>query len=735
MSKWLSCLTWMCVVIAAAGVAQAALPGQTSSKPGQTTLRMPNLPQGVYAISFRLRIDRTESSVTPLANLTVSVPDYRDVLLKPITPILFDAPGTPKDFVLIFDNFRTQDVTAQVALVRNKVPAPKLTVERITMGPVQQVAIGTVWPGKILYYRNEDASGFVSVYNGTDKAQSLTLRCTLESDLDRVHTIKEQALRLEPGTRCEVPVIWNTGSEEYGFALAAAVLDESGQVLSQKREYFSVADNLWKVGITQSGRGCRVPFGPGPNESVPVAEIKKGEEQLAAELARPLAPVYWNYCNYVEFFAWAPDDFCCLAPVADYWYSGTGNYTTGKRQLQMAIEWLHRRGMRATTYLNPSPIGYGGDQVLQRHPERFMYEKNGQPYLGAYYEKKLEVGSRIRDQGPWELQLSPYALILGINIATPEAVDGQVEQIVKAQKMFGWDGVRYDNGTFRADGYDFWGKKIDGDDPKRKNELEARAWAQMRDSLWERIGPNFVVGGNFDYQLRDRSPAAWDESCRKGQLLMEEIPRSSWNPQSDTNRWQDFMTYYHKSGEVVRGLGGHHLIIGFDKQYAVDQLYLSIFTYAGRTHPYSHQYHSETLPLGDYAQFVTRYSALLWDIERVKALENPESRITVQSSRPVWWRPYACVRTAPDGKRQYIVHLVNPPVQERIYTDPTNKVPPPQTNVKVSLKLQSGEHITAARELTAEPVLHQLMLPLARQDNQVSVTVPTLHFWSVVVFQ
>jgi hypothetical protein len=299
--------------------------------------------------------------------------------------------------------------------------------------------------------------------------------------------------------------------------------------------------------------------------------------------------------------------------------------------------------------------------------------------------------------------------------------------------MFGWDGIRFDNATYGAGGYDFWGKKIDGDDPKKKDALEARAWAHMRDSVWKQLGPNFVIGDNCDRQFRDRSPAAWDESCRKGQLLMEEVPRSSYSADSPTNRWHDYMVFYHNSGEAVRALGGHHLTIGFDVQYPVDHMYLSIFTYAGRTHAYANL-HADTLPFGNHAAFATRYSALLWDIDRVKALPEPEKKIAVQSAQPIWWQEYATVRTTPEGKRQYILHLINPPVQERVHSDVTNKVPAPQKNFTVTLKLDGGEKITRATLLSPDPVIRQVTLPVTAQAGQVSVTVPDLYFWDMLVF-
>jgi hypothetical protein len=687
-------------------------------------------------VTFRLQVDRLAPTVTPLATLQVGVADYPQVALQQITPISFPAAGAPAAFVLRFDNWTTQDVTARVDVKKNDAAAaaPALTVENITLAPVTTPVVGTVWPGKILYYTRENAEGNIAVYNGTAQPQALTLKLALESDLDQTRPLATVPLTLAPGERREVPVTWNTGTEQWGFALAATLVDAAGTQLDDQREYFSVSDNLWAVGITQQGRGSTVPHGPGANPR-PISEIQNEEQQLRQVLATPAPRVYWNYCNYLEYYAWAPEDFFNLAPTADYWYSGTGCYTMGKQWVQMAIEWLHRKGMRATTYTNPFVIGFGSEKIVARHPEWFAYDAHGMVTLSNYYEKKLEVGESLTQGSPWLLQLSPYAFCCSVNPARLEVIEQQEQQLVKSHRMFGWDGVRFDNGFYTAFGYDWQGKAIvPGNDPAKKNALEAAAWEYLRAQLLQDLGPRYVTGSNFDYELRDLEPAAWDADCRHGGLLMEEGPRASYMPTSVKNRWVDYVARYHYAGEVVRGLGGHHLTIGFDLQYPVDHLYLNILTYVDRTHPYNNV-NSDNLPLGNYARFITRYSALYWDVERVKMLPDAEQRVTVTGSAPIWWKNYAYVRQTPEGRKQYLINLVNPPLQERIMTDKANQVPAPQQNVKVSLTPAPGEQITRAFLLSADPTMTKTALPLTRDGATVSVTVPILYFWSLVVFE
>jgi hypothetical protein len=146
-------------------------------------------------------------------------------------------------------------------------------------------------------------------------------------------------------------------------------------------------------------------------------------------------------------------------------------------------------------------------------------------------------------------------------------------------------------------------------------------------------------------------------------------------------------------------------------------------------------YNADRLPLGNYAAFATRYSALLWDVERVKAWPQAAERVQVMSSGPVWWKEFASVRTTPEGKRQYLLHLVNPPVQETVGEDPSNQVPAFLTNLTVKLTPVGGEKLSRAVLLTADPEMSQQVLPLTREGQQVVVKIPQVCFWSLLVLE
>jgi hypothetical protein len=586
---------------------------------------------------------------------------------------------------------------------------------------------------KILYYRNSPASATVAVSNPDDQPGSGRLRCLLLSDLDRSRVVYDAPVTLRPEESREVRVDWNTGAEEYGFELRAVLLDAAGQEIAAAGDYFSVADNLWKVAITGAGLGGY--FSPARDWRTFAGPA--GEQYLATF---PLVArrTHDQGINWIEYYAWAPDDFFDLAPAPDRerWWSATGPYRIFRREIEALIAAANREGIRSVTYAQPFATGDATFRMLREHPEYFAYDDQGHPapaYGTTFSTRGYDAlvgdlfGRNMHD--PSEVPYPPNSIFL--NLADLKVVDLGLDAIIKSARMFGWAGVRWDNAFYivRGNLRDWQGRKISAyGDP---DALTVRNEQHARERLQQALGPSFVLGHNSGMSNKPLAPRGFDEICRGGELFMSEGPRQGHQIWPTFEQYRDFIM---EEGNYVRALGANYLVIGFDQQYFADQVYLQVLTFAGRAHPYSYQYRwYDTRVPGQYVRLATRYSCLIWDVERVRPLEHPEERVEVTAPREVWWKPFATRRDLGAGHEQIILHLVNPPAEPRIYARADAPLPAPIPQVTVKCRLAS-KALQGAWLITAEPKLRQERLEAKVTDDEAVVEVGPLGVWDMVVF-
>ncbi|OPZ80396.1 MAG: hypothetical protein BWY76_03374 [bacterium ADurb.Bin429] len=115
----------------------------------------------------------------------------------------------------------------------------------------------------------------------------------------------------------------------------------------------------------------------------------------------------------------------------------------------------------------------------------------------------------------------------------------------------------------------------------------------------------------------------------------------------------------------------------------------------------------------------------------------------VKTDTPLWWRDMVYWNRATDGSRQLLVNLVNPPKAEEVEENPTSELRPPVRDIMVTCAPLNGKRPKAAWLLAAEPMepteqpaLRQIPLLMKLQpNNHVTVTVPSVIFYKLVVFQ
>ena len=94
---------------------------------------------------------------------------------------------------------------------------------------------------------------------------------------------------------------------------------------------------------------------------------------------------------------------------------------------------------------------------------------------------------------------------------------------------------------------------------------------------------------------------------------------------------------------------------------------------------------------------------------------------------------YLHQRDLGDGRRQFIAHLINAPLETILYTNDDDKLPPPRENLRLSLKLPGPATVRGVWLLTAEPELTQTKVEPEVKQGRVQFTVPRLRFWTVAV--
>ena len=422
-----------------------------------------------------------------------------------------------------------------------------------------------------------------------------------------------------------------------------------------------------------------------------------------------------------------------------------------RKYARQIIQGAHDAGLQIVTYLQPFTMGRRSLEMFRKHPDWFAYDKFGQPLIGYGEEALAELrNNRIE-------KYLPGGMAGAINFTNKQALDAAIDQIVACAKLYRFDGIRFDNTCYdvKTDQYDWRGNPL----AKTQQEADEKtrfALDHLRDRLTREISPKFLVGHNFGHPARDVHPAAWDRIASNGWVVMDEITGptlSATDPKSPSGiaprPWKDLIGILRSARDATWKLSGHYQMIQvYTKDIETPNpqdpkhptftaaepswYYQHIFAQACGVHPVIDPPYGR---IKGFDRFAARYAALLFD-NTMRPVGKPESTMAVQSAREVWWKNFVTLRQGDQGQIQTIMHLINPPPYP-MYAYRKNELPAPVESVSVQTTIPKDCTFTRAVLLRpdAQEPLTQTVLDAKIEVGRITVVVPRVELWSVVVFE
>jgi hypothetical protein len=680
------------------------------AKPGkhELALRLRFEPADAYADSFTVTVGATSLTFMP-----TDYPDPKDADFRlwrvvfvadektPVLKLALQRPQTtePKTAAVILDSLSLQERSTDAFLVRTRL-------------------------NKVLYEPGEEAKCVVNLHNAGDAAAARDVRLVEVLDLGATRELGSQKANVAAKADAELTFAWNVGNQQYGREVRAEVLDRQGQAVDWDSGYVNVADNVWKVAMRASG----IPHMTHPDSVYCDIKTPEAWKKYLAQFADRL---HANYGNFLEWFAWAPDDVFYMTPAEESWISGQGCYQHVRSRVLDLNRTMNENGVWPITYAKSAASGPPCYEFMRKHPEFG---------LGRY---QVQFDQQfVRDwakQIPGKEKTIFYTwMSLVLDITRPQIVDAAIHEILSSGEMFGFRGARYD------DHYTFWGKPYD--------ELSTRNMQRIFE-LSKQRNPKFVWGFNYitmgtqcvwpgqplpDTPWKQKAKAAgvpadpcepvWQKppepypelkvACENGGYIMNEEARGAHG-----GTYTNYARLLAHEARYVRKLGGHYGPIPFDPQApsAFDTIYPDLLRCATRSHTYGDMRVDTKLK-----QFVTRYSAFIYGTA-LEPILDPEPVLTVDAAPGVWWHLFAYTWKEGDRSR-VLVHLLSAPKNDKVNSNRSG-VAGKVTNV--SVRYDGPEAVTQAWELS--PFIQDFCKPLAVQEK--TVRPGDFHLWKIVVFE
>ncbi|MBS3764050.1 MAG: hypothetical protein KGZ25_12195, partial [Planctomycetes bacterium] len=403
-----------------------------------------------------------------------------------------------------------------------------------------------------------------------------------------------------------------------------------------------------------------------------------------------------------------------------------------KKTLQRQIRLAHEQGFAVSTYGKFVMSGSKGWKTTYDYPEdhRSQYHYPVGMWNGVnvlHLDRRRDRDFCIYSKLP-RVSGNPFrnwwSSFMPINPdATPHMVRIAAEECVRSIEMFGWDAIRWD-GHPRGAGWAQCGRS------GKYRPFAARQTQSLvryfKDIVAQKY-PDFRHGYNY-LLIEKGKDHKWaiedfelDELCRGGGLLMNESIGNASGGWTFAQIAKNLQT----DGDLCRERGGYYLGISYAKSRR-DRIIESALWSAAGCRPYNQAMNREI------RRYCTRYSQYTFD-ENLRRLVTPEKVLKPQNKTRLWWKPFVYETPLQNGRRQFVVNLLNIPQKEtRPGRDsdapPEFDMPPGTDPVAFELSLPEGVEATGVN-LIHPRTLDVTALPLA--DGRFGV--PAVRTWKVAV--
>jgi hypothetical protein len=615
-----------------------------------------------------------------------------------------------------------------VGFGRSRNTIQTLTVDRLKIERVKtpvSAEVRQVLPQKIQVYPGDDQLFHVWMHNRSGKPQTGELRLSVTHDFDEKIEVAKKAITIESSKYAVVDVPWTTtkNADLWGCTVTAEFMQD-GKPLSSAEDVFSVHSNPWAI----------MNFGGGHRNANPYYDPP-------------------DYRNFQEFFGATIGDG--LKPFPDDpelpYFSGIAGYPTSLPFQKLLVQHNRSIGVVSFLYIWPGATSYNVELQYEKHPERQGGRLNWTDMASdLYVDNTAELVRRWKAGEKQKPDAALWSLICGCNDYFDDVYNGKVDGVVKMLRFVGYDGVRWDSDPFSVSSGTFAGKSFGPESTEAAQKLVVERTNHFKEVLHKEF-PRFTEGANgliaaFGSRLYDRKfpPPEVEKSpafmafLKDGSSIMDEGWMNAWMFSDPRNIIKDYFWGARQEVDACRRAGGFLHTFSPERDgtpyFTQSAIYYNHLIYlAGAQYPggVSCSPGSET----GLAHFMTRYSQFLWD-NKLLALNDAVKVIHVEAPGEPWWDESAVQRDLPDGRKRYVIPIVNPPTQERFFRDQFSELPEPiKEPFAVEVKLPAGFKSATVHMLSAEPRTSCVALKSAIEDGSVRFEVPGLVLYRVLVVE